>query len=193
MKYNDSCINYKVNPFETVTINGLEWMKYNLAVDDGEDGITAINLPDVNGQDYGTQYFYDWRAAKRVADSIEGFRLPTTQECTDLIVYADGNITEYTVNNSAAIPLKSTEGWTYHNGTNLYGFNMIPVGNMGDYGHTYSQSGVAFRIWCNEGSSAADGFSNFINVYDHETFYPYRVTSSYDSCWNGLSVRLVKD
>lgn len=193
MEYKSNCINYKVNPFETVNINGLEWMKYNLAVDDGEDGITAVDLPNVNGQDYGTQYFYDWRAAKRVADSIEGFRLPTSAECADLVVYADGNITEYYDINSAAPPLKSTEGWDYHNGTNLYGFNMIPVGSVLNYGHTYTQSGQSFRIWCNEGSSADNGYSYDMSVYDHETFYPYRVLVRYDSCWNGYSVRLVKD
>jgi len=57
---------------KSVKIGNQVWMQENLAIDDGDEGITYN--PD-NGQ-----YYYTWDAAMRVAESIPGWHLPTAEE-----------------------------------------------------------------------------------------------------------------
>jgi len=131
MKYDDKWLNSDVtptppSPFEEVTIGTQTWMKTNLAIDDGLGGIYINDNVTANGSDFGTQYYYNWWAANRVAESIEGWHLPSKAEWTTLINYVG--------NSTASSKLKSTYGWYtsygYYpgNGTDDYGFCILPVG-----------------------------------------------------------------
>ena len=112
--------------FEEVTIGTQTWMAKNLAVDDGGEGIVRVDDVTANGVNFGTQYYYTYDAAERVAASIEGWHLPSYDEWRSvLLAYTNYNTT----------PLKSTSGWSQNNGTNELGFNCAPVGSISNGSH----------------------------------------------------------
>lgn len=105
---------------DEVTIGTQTWKNVNLAIDDGESGIAKIDNVTANGVNFGTQYYYSNAAANRIANTISGWRLPTTSDWQTLISYLG---TDYNVRG-----IKSTSGWNNNNGTNSLGFNSLPVG-----------------------------------------------------------------
>ena len=112
---------------EEVTIGTQTWKTVNLAIDDGGSGIAKIDNVTANGVNFGTQYYYSNAAANRIANTITGWRLPTTSDWQTLISYlgSDMNVKG----------IKSTSGWSNGNGTNALGFNSLPVGYYdGNYG-----------------------------------------------------------
>ena len=120
--YNDQGEDY-----ESVDICNQTWMKYNLNVDDGRDGIVKTHSG-YGGYDFGEQYFYTTEAAYRIASSIRGWRMPSYEDVTALQSCAGGR--------SAGYNLKSTFGWSdigvspvCANGCDKYGFRALPVGN----------------------------------------------------------------
>lgn len=125
IKLNNKCIGYTgpyvpPDPFDTVTIGNLEWMKYNLAIDDEGVGVYSY---DETAYGFGIQYFYTHEAAVRIANSLEGWHLPTWTDATTLI-------NSLGVGETASYKLRSTYGWTEGNGSNESGFNALPVGNL---------------------------------------------------------------
>jgi uncharacterized protein (TIGR02145 family) len=119
-------------PSDYVVIGGMKWKSKNLEIDDGGGGIVTIDNVSANGVNFGTQYYYNWSAAVRVADSIPGWHLPTYNEIYNLYRAVGGY-------NTAGTKLKSTSGWNNNgNGTDDYGFNALPVGiyynNLGSVG-----------------------------------------------------------
>ena len=110
---------------EEVTIGTQTWMAKNLAIDDGGEGITIIN----------NNYYYDRAAARRIAETVEGWHLPTRDEWDTLIENAGG-----------FNGLASTNSWTYGGGTNSSGFNALPIGHITSSG-TYDGEGFEAAFW----------------------------------------------
>lgn len=130
---------------EEVTIGPQTWMAKNLAIDDGGEGIRIEHITyTLNGEtfNWGTQYFYTQAAAIRIANSTtaEGWHLPSTAEFVYLTNYALGSK-----------KLKSITGWQYSNpggnGTDDYGFTMLPVGQYSNSTASNNRLGQNSCYW----------------------------------------------
>lgn len=158
--------------FDSVTIGSQIWMSKNLAIDDGQGGITIVDNVTANGINFGTQYYYTWDAAVRVANSIQGWHLPSTSEWNTLVNNVGGN-------DVAGKKLKSTTGWNdSKNGTDDYGFTAVPIDS--------SRLGSRGTFWTSNELSSANAFIRYVTVID--------AMSSYNSSKSsGYSIRLIKD
>lgn len=125
--------------FNEVQIGNQIWTSENLNINDGSSGIATTRVT-ANGIDYGNQNFYTYPAAKRVADRIYGWHLPTKDEWNTLFNTVGG--WEY-----AAKQLKSSAGWANGNGVDAYGFNLKPLGYM--TGSTLYAEGIYTSLWTN--------------------------------------------
>lgn len=122
---NDKWLVKKEEPaIEEVIIGSQTWMKTNLAIDDGGEGITIIN----------NNYYYTQAAAQRVAQSVTGWHLPTKEELTTL-----------NTNGNGFTGLASTDSWTDGGGTNSSGFTALPFGIIGN--GTLKFEGVTAAYW----------------------------------------------
>lgn len=161
---------------EEVTIGNQTWMAKNLAIDDGGAGISVINDVTANNVNFGTQYYYTWDAAVRVAASIQGWHLPSNSEFETLASY---------IGTGSGTKLKSTSGWNNNgNGTDDYGFTGLPVGRAPIA--QYSSQGYNLYMWTS-------------TVYN-DTKYYYRSLDTGTGIMTGqqtgnilYSVRLIKD
>lgn len=184
MEYKSNCI--KPKGLIGVQIGSQIWSPTNLDIDDGEGGIYSRELHDVNGVDMGTQYYYTWDAAMRIASNIPGWHLPSQEEWNTLITYCGGT-------NVAGIKLKSTSGWHSYNGggngTDDYGFTVLPAG-LKYYGNSdFYDEGYNAYFWSSkEGLGKTNGYYMYIA---HSG--PGASTNHNQRKTNGFSVRLVKD
>ena len=112
-----------------VQIGNQKWLDSNLSIDDGGSGIVHQDNVVVNGVNFGTQYYYTRDAAKRIANTIDGWHLPSYSEMQTLT-------NNYGSNRANA--LRSTNGWSVYQGTNTTNFNAVPVGY---YTGSYQQRG----------------------------------------------------
>lgn len=164
--------------FDEVTIGTQTWMAKNLDISDGGSGITIVNNVAANGVNMGTQCYYTWDAAVRVANTIQGWHLPTKEEWEILETYVGGT-------SVAGTKLKSTNGWNNgNNGTDDYGFTILPVGSRYN-GQPLSLGGSTW-LW-----TSTENESN-------EVYLVYFGTGSSISISNGVknnlfSIRLIKD
>jgi uncharacterized protein (TIGR02145 family) len=160
--------------FDTVTIGSQTWMSKNLAFDDGQSGIytQTVNY----GQGSVTEYYYTWEAAVRIAASIDGWHLPTWDECDTLCT---------TVGSPSGTKLKSTYGWSSGNGTDNYGFTALPSGVY--YQGTFYDFSTWTSFWTS--SKSTDISQAYTLGFDTGTT---RIGGSYDVT-AGCSVRLIKD
>lgn len=154
---------------KTVKIGDQIWMNKNLAIDDGGDGIT-IN------KETG-EHYYTWDAAKRVAEKIKGWHLPTIAEWDFLAANAGGR-------EVCGNKLKAASGWDDDgNGTDDFGFSALPAGgysgsfySLGSYAYFWTateyNSSYAYRR--DFGAGASMGSDDYYKDYQY-------------------SVRLVKD
>jgi uncharacterized protein (TIGR02145 family) len=162
----------------SITIGNQIWTSKNLAIDDGGEGITIIDNVTANGVNFGTQYYYTWDAAVRVANSITGWHLPTKDEWITLRNYAGGE-------SVAGTKLKSTSGWNSGNGTDNYGFNVLPVGYC--WLNDLKSLGSQDSFWtCTEDGAANAKYCYFVTS-------PYFIDSSLGKTNYNISVRLIKD
>lgn len=176
---------------DEVTIGTQVWKTKNLDIDDGGEGIYKVDNVIIDGINIGTQYYYTWDAANRVAESIEGWHLPTNNELTTLRNYLGESI--------AGKILKSIFGWTNDaNGTNEYGFNGEPVGyymptSWSDSSGTYPPGvyglGSSVNYW---GSSSYQTFGYSLQLTSNTSNKDKLMISSMTkSCL--YSARLIKD
>lgn len=143
-----------------VKIGNQIWMNQNLNLNDGGKGIYF-------NEEYNAHY-YTWEAAKRIADKIPGWHLPSRKEWDELIE---------AIGNDAA-NLKAN-AW---DGNDKYGFAAIPAGywysgfiNVGSYAYFWTSEPYGSNAW--------------YRYIDAGT----SVDEDYDSQYGGFSVRLVKD
>lgn len=152
-----------------VTIGDVTWADSNVAIDDGEGGIITQELHDVNGVDLGTQYYYTYEAAQRIANKLVGWRLPTADEAHKLFQVD-------------IMSLMSTTAWTYNNGTNQTGLNMKPVGYCNP---TLENTGTYSPFWIIGYVPGAAGMA----IMEHDQWS----TNLIDAIYNYMPIRLVKE
>lgn len=171
--------------------DGKEWMAENLDFlpNDGSISLNQSGLPTTaaawyynndeatygwEGKKYGL--IYNWYAVSVL--TIAGWHVPTYNEWTTLINYIGSN---------SGTKCKSTTGWDRNgNGTDDYGFNVLPAGR---YYEGTGDAGLWSIFWSR-------------SEYDNDHRSAWRSAFSYDSVnvsmdayykVNGYSVRLVKD
>lgn len=117
--------------FDEVTIGTQTWTKYNLNYDDGLGGVHIVNdVVDIHDNHYGTQYYYTWDAAIRIANNIEGWHLPSNNEYMTLIQYNPGFGGDDQWYLLDVIPV----------GYELYEYGVYHKGDIGDYGYFWSST-----------------------------------------------------
>ena len=154
---------------KTVKIGDQIWMNKNLSIDDGGDGIT-IN------QETG-EHYYTWDAAKRVAEKIKGWHLPTIAEWDFLAANAGGR-------EVCGNKLKAASGWDDDgNGTDDFGFSALPAGY---YNGSFNFLGSNAYFWTATESGSSGAYYRFFST-------GASMSSSSYSKYFQYSVRLVKD
>lgn len=155
--------------FDEVTIGTQTWMSKNLSINDGGTGIytRTVNY----GQGDVIEYYYTWAAAIRIANSINGWHLPSLSEWNAL---TNGTM------------LKSTYGWTEGNGTDDFGFSVFPAGYRETSG-LYRGFFTTAYFWTNENYSTSSAIARYLDKKSSvNTLYGSNKGLSY-------SVRLIKD
>lgn len=155
--------------------DGKYWTDTNLAIDDGGEGINIVNNVTANGVNFGTQYYYTWDAAVRVASNISGYHLPTLEELSTL-----GNIETTDASNN----LKTTTGWPNgYNGINKYMFNAYPTGPE-EYMFI---TGYYWSMWTSSEENNDYAYGGYLE-YNGEYLYNINIPKS-----THCSIRLIKD
>ena len=154
---------------KTVKIGDQIWMNKNLDINDGGDGIT-IN------KETG-EHYYTWDAAKRVAEKIKGWHLPTIAEWDFLAANSGGR-------EVCGTKLKAASGWDDDgNGTDDFGFSALPAGY---YNGSFYGLGSSAYFWTATENGSSNAYSrNFRTGASMGSYYYYEN--------NQYSVRLVKD
>ncbi|MEY1639586.1 FISUMP domain-containing protein [Tenuifilum osseticum] len=188
------------NTYNTIWINGRQWMKENLKTTRYNDGTAiplvtdktawaALSTPAYcwynNDQTtYGNTYgaLYNWYTVNTGNLCPTGWHVPTDAEWTTLLDYVGGD-------SIAGTKLKATSGWYVNygmgNGTDNFGFSALPGGvRTGGY---FSSEGLDGHWW----TSTEEDVSNALGwkmIWDLE-----RVLSSTAYKEMGFSVRCIKD
>ena len=163
--------------FDEVTIGTQTWMAKNLAIDDGQGGIYTQTVNYGHGD--VVEYYYIWKAAVRVAESIEGWHLPSDEEWTTLANAVGGS-------SVTGKKLKSSYGWNSGNGTDDYGFSAFPAGDW-YRSSSFEQFGNQANFWTSTQRSVSTCYCRYFN--SNSSIY----SNQKDSYNNGYSVRLIKD
>lgn len=152
---------------DEVTIGNQVWKTHNLAINDNGGGIIVSN----------GEYYYSQDAAIRVAATVTGWHLPSTEEFNTLITNAGG-----------FNGLASTETWTYGGGDNSSGFNALAKG----YIFTIAGGNDPLKV----GTNATYWSSNTSNRYSMSLNHNSDSTGAVDvgrGAANHATVRLIKD
>lgn len=171
--------------FDYVVIGNQKWMNKNLAIDDGEEGIYTHNVNYGHGD--VTEYYYTWEAALRVANSIQGWHLPSPEEFETLI--------ETVGSSTAGTKLKSTYGWRVDqysdgNGTDDYGFTGLPSGLYDYRTEEIEEISYETHFWTSTAYTSTQAYSYSLEAYEDsgEQMLPGESLRLF-----GFSVRLIKD
>ncbi|MBR3070479.1 fibrobacter succinogenes major paralogous domain-containing protein [Fibrobacter sp.] len=167
--------------YKTVKIGSQTWMAQNLNYETNDSRCYKNDYH--NCSKYGR--FYTWNDAVKACPA--GWHLPDTTEWNTLFASVGGRLT-------ASKFLKSKSGWetcknwcwANGNGSDDYGFSVLPVDGWG-YNHEFGSEGRKAEFWT-------------ASVKDRDAYYIYLVASySYTIYFNrnfnyyGRSVRCVKD
>ncbi|MFP4548912.1 MAG: FISUMP domain-containing protein [Fidelibacterota bacterium] len=185
------------NTYQTVIINGKEWMAENLKVTKYRNSETisecwTYNNDESNVETYGR--LYSWHA---VSDSRniapEGWHVPTDEEWEELAQYISDQNGGYGKSDDdwyeVGTHLKASSGWDANAiGTDDYGFTGLPAGYRETNGN-YAHLGYYAYFW-----SATECESYNYNAWIRQLNYLsttfYRSDQTKD---RGYSVRCVKD
>lgn len=135
-----------------------------------------------NGKKYGK--LYNWFAVNDSRGLAPlGWHIPSKNEFNILIDFAGGD-------KIAGRKLRSKYGWTNNkNGTDDFGFNLLPGGEMGVYkvhnNNMYGNIGKNANLW----TSSNEGQYNAYKVQENDTYFYVKDYSKSE----GYSVRLIKD
>ena len=183
LKFNNKLVksgNGIVGKIPSVKIGNQIWTSENLNINDGLDGIYVKDIGTSYDFDYNktSNYFYTYTAAKRIVDTIPGWRIPTKE---------DFEILFSTINNDAS-KLKTQTGWSKESyvGTNETGFSLPGGGWVGGFNKTLNNFGYTCRIW----SSTLEGSTECwaLNFEGRNTRWDY-----YNKNSAAFYVRLIKD
>jgi len=166
-----------VPPLDYVTIGSQIWTSKNLSIDDGQGGIytQTVNY----GQGDVVEYYYTWDAAMRVAASVQGWHIPSSDDWR--------NLANSLGTSTAGTQLKSTYGWQDDgNGTDDYGFSAFPAGNW-NLSSFYNLGRYASFWTSHERSSTTAYYRRFDTGPTGATSYSNNKTNF------AYSVRLIKD
>ena len=163
--------------FDSVQIGDQIWMSKNLAIEDGGEGISTSTRN--YGQGDVVEHYYTWDAAVRVADSIQGWHLPSQEEYETLISYVGGT--------SNGKKLMSTYGWQYGSGsgTDDYGFAAFPANTA----NSTTRNEASFWTTTSDTSETNYFYVCKLSPYSGGTVVVDR--SLYKT--NRITVRLIKD
>ena len=199
------------NVYQTVVIGNQTWMVENLKTKTFNDGeaIPEWMFGDSWHNLNNPQVYYQWADTSDLNDEIEedlpegfygalynemslasgklapeGWRIPTAQDFRDLEAFlaTDGH------DNTQAIALKSNSGWSMSsgNGTDNYGFNVLPNGYAAA-GGTATGAGIIATLATSDIDSEAKT-RTVINFFDEPSF------SIGDNSWAlGAGVRCIKE
>lgn len=141
--------------YKTVMLGSHEWMAENLASD--SFGGRWYNNDAATYSKYGKLYKYTELAA--INSGVPGWHIPTIDETEEMFADLLGisldtpnrKQTAYNRKDELLEGFKSTHGWdsSAGNGTNAYGFNLLPNGAYYYYGDTdnFRYSGTNFYLW----------------------------------------------
>lgn len=156
------------NP-KTVTIGNQVWMHENLAIDDGGEGITC-------NTDNG-QYYYTWGAAMRIAKTIPGWHLPSSEEWNTAAEACDAVVVDNRWKDNP-------DRRDYKGTLKLYdSLRVLPIGRYGVGGFYGVGSYACFWSATEDGS----GYAYSRDFGTSVSMYQYTTTKD-----RGFSVRLVK-
>ena len=180
--------------YRTVTINGVIWTAENLDFKASGINIGPSGTPStpaawyynnneatygVNGNKYGL--LYNGIAAEYLNNNrdvlMPGWHVPTNDEFNALINAVGGS-------SVAGKKLKSTTGWSSGNGTDDFGFAVVPAGGW-NFGGFYWLSTLG-RFWTATKVSSNLSFADF-SISDSASI------SNSDTTNYAFSIRLVKD
>lgn len=186
---------FEVQPAPTIPVvlmpDGKYWSSIDLDIDDGLGEIFKYDNLVINGYTYNNQYFYSPASAKRVAASIPGYHLPTIEEWRNLANSISSSVT--TVSNK----LRSNYGWGGgNNGTDDYGFTVLPVGNM-NKAYTGNASDIESKgsrtcYWCYD-NKAVRARHDCVRIWNNNYGIQFADESSIPQYYFCFKVRLVKD
>jgi uncharacterized protein (TIGR02145 family) len=148
--------------YKTVKIGEQTWMAENLNYK--ANGSLCYNHNESYCEKYGR--LYDWKTAKKACPS--GWHLPSREEWTKLIRFADGTTGEENYYSpTAGKYLKATSGWNSSgNGEDTYDFAALPGGNGSSDGSFYLVGNYGYWWATNESDNKRADIMYIDNSYD---------------------------
>jgi uncharacterized protein (TIGR02145 family) len=189
-------VTYEGQTYKTVKIGTQVWMAQNLNYRSTTGGPDTVGTCYMNSADSCKKYgrLYTWAEAMGVSSSYNASllaaNLPSQGICPKgwhIPSNAEWNVLELSVDSvAAATNLKSTSGWTGSgNGSDWYGFNALPAGNLVNGAYTYIGKYANFWTSSEQAENAANSES-----LSYGNPSPSRANVNKAS---GLSVRCLQD